>query len=133
MKLILLKSKNQILNLLIFVLCNSIFYSQENQCDIEISNSIEKLFLKGKNYKKYDYKNRLKFFKNALEIQDDCVPCIWELAKMSFRRKYITGDIMDFPKKYFLKLENLCPSYHADIYYYLSLIYYMEKDDCLAS
>ena len=23
---------------------------------------------------------------------------------------------MDFPKKYFLRLENLCPTFHADIY-----------------
>ena len=37
-----------------------------------------------------------------------------------------------FPKKYFLQLESLCPAFHADVYYYLSLIYYMEKNDCEA-
>ena len=51
---------------------------------------------------------------------------------MSFRRKYTIGDPMDFPKKYFLQLESLCPTFHADVYYYLSLIYYMEKNDCEA-
>ena len=35
-------------------------------------------------------------------------------------------------KQYFLKLESLCPAFHADVYYYLSLIYYMEKNDCEA-
>ena len=39
---------------------------------------------------------------------------------------------MELPKKYFLQIETLCSSYHADIFYYLSLIYYMDKDDCKA-
>ena len=39
---------------------------------------------------------------------------------------------MDFPKKYFLELERLCPNYHADIYYFLGLIYYQDKNDCEA-
>ena len=94
--------------------------------------SIEKIYLKAKNYKKYDYKNRVKYYKETLELEEDCIPCIWELAKMSFRRKYTIGDPMDFPKKYFLQLESLCPAFHADVYYYLSLIYYMEKNDCEA-
>ena len=50
-----------------------------------------------------------------------------ELAKMSFRRRYSLGDPMDFPKKYFLQLSQLCPQYHADVFYYLSLIFYMRK------
>ena len=105
---------------------------QDLDCEVEVPKSIEKIYLKAKNYKKYDYKNRVKFYKETLELEEDCIPCIWELAKMSFRRKYSTGDPMDFPKKYFLELETLCPAFHADIYYYLSLIYYMEKNDCEA-
>jgi outer membrane protein OmpA-like peptidoglycan-associated protein/tetratricopeptide (TPR) repeat protein len=126
-------SLNNINTFFSFLLClilHSLSFSQE--CELEVPKSIEKIYLKGKNYKKYDYKNRVKFFKEALEIEEDCIPCIWELAKMSFRRKYTSGDPMDFPKKYFLKLESLCPTYHADVFYYLSLIYYMEKNDCEA-
>ena len=51
---------------------------------------------------------------------------------MSFRRRYTSKEPMDFPKKYFLQLERLCPSFHADVFYYLSLIYYMDKNDCEA-
>ena len=115
----------------IFLILISLF-SNAQDCNEEVSKSIEKIYAKAKNYKKYDYKNRVKFYKEALEIEEDCIPCIWELAKMSFRRKYSGGESMDFPKKYFLRLENLCPTYHADIFYYLSLIYYMEKNDCEA-
>ena len=114
------------------LLINSFFFGQINECDDQVPSSIEKLYLKGKNYKKYDYQNRLKFLKDAIEIEEENIPCIFELAKTSFRRKYGNGGSMELPKKYFLQIETLCSSYHADIFYYLSLIYYMDKDDCKA-
>ena len=104
--------------------------SQGEMCDFSVPSSVKKLYEKGKNYKKYDYKHRVKYFKDAIETDEDCIPCIWELAKMSFRRRYSTGEPMDFPKRYFLKMESICPNYHADIYYYLGMIFYMEKKDC---
>ena len=132
MKLILLKNRRYILSLLLFFFFKLFIIGQDLDCEVEVPKSIEKIYLKAKNYKKYDYKNRVKYYKETLELEEDCIPCIWELAKMSFRRKYTIGDPMDFPKKYFLQLESLCPTFHADVYYYLSLIYYMEKNDCEA-
>ena len=132
MKLILLKNRRYILSLLLFFFFKLFIIGQDLECEVEVPKSIEKIYLKAKNYKKYDYKNRVKYYKETLELEEDCIPCIWELAKMSFRRKYTIGDPMDFPKKYFLQLESLCPAFHADVYYYLSLIYYMEKNDCEA-
>ncbi|MEC7955218.1 MAG: OmpA family protein [Bacteroidota bacterium] len=116
--------------LLILVSLSS--YAQDEICDEPLSGNVKKLYEKGKNYKKYNYKQRVKFFKDALEIEEECIPCMWELAKMSFRRRYNLGESMDFPKKYFLQLSQLCPHYHADVFYYLSLIFYMEKNDCEA-
>ncbi len=132
MKLTLLKNRRYILSLLLFFFFKLFIIGQDLDCEVEVPKSIEKIYLKAKNYKKYDYKNRVKYYKETLELEEDCIPCIWELAKMSFRRKYTIGDPMDFPKKYFLQLESLCPAFHADVYYYLSLIYYMEKNDCEA-
>ena len=108
------------------------FLAQQEECDKSVSSSVKKLYEKGKNYKKYDYKHRVKFYKDAIEIDEESLPCIWELAKMSFRRKFSASEPLDFPKKYFLMMESLCPYYHADVYYYLSMIYYMEKNDCEA-
>ena len=108
------------------------FLAQDSQCDEEIPSRVEKLFSKAKNYKKYDYTSRKKFLLETLNLEQECIPCIWELAKSSYRRKLSTGENMDFPKKYFLLLESLCPGYHADIYYYLSQIYYQDKTDCEA-
>jgi outer membrane protein OmpA-like peptidoglycan-associated protein len=124
---------NRIVIIILFFSINSAVFTQDDQpCLVEVSSSVKKLFDKGKNYKKYDYRHRVKYFKDALEIDEECLPCIWELGKMSFRRRYANGENLDFPKRYFLKLEQLCPSYHVDVYYYLSLIYYTEKEDCSA-
>ena len=86
---------NQFLSLIFLILISSFSIGQD--CNVEVSKSIEKIYAKAKNYKKYDYKNRVKYYKEALEIEEDCIPCIWELAKMSFRRKYSSGESMDFP------------------------------------
>ena len=120
----------------VFILFSLIGYSsliaQDDLCESSVPSSVKKLYEKGRNYKKYDYKHRVKYFKEALEVEEECLPCIWELAKMSFRRRYTSKEPMDFPKKHFLHLERLCPSFHADVFYYLSLIYYMDKNDCEA-
>ena len=121
-----------LLVILLFSINCSVFSQDDVPCEVEVPSSVKKLFDKGKNYKKYDYRHRVKYFKDALEIDEECLPCIWELGKMSFRRRYANGENLDFPKRYFLKLEQLCPSYHVDVYYYLSLIYYTEKEDCEA-
>jgi len=132
MKLKLLINRISIYLIIPFLFFHGNSLAQDSLCDEEIPSSVEKLFSKAKNYKKYDYKNRVKFLLETLELEEECIPCIWELAKSSFRRKKSMGGSMDFPKKYFLELESLCPTYHADIYYYLSQIYYQDKNDCEA-
>ena len=122
------------LMLLIISINNIYSQNEESELDIcvdKISNTqIKKIYAKAKNYKKYDYSKRVSFFKQAIEIDEECILCIWELAKLSFRKRSTDGEELDFPKKYFLILESLCPNYHADLYYYLSLIYYSETNDC---
>ncbi|MBM77319.1 MAG: hypothetical protein CL846_02450 [Crocinitomicaceae bacterium] len=115
---------------ILFFTSYGLLISQDQSCPDQVPSNVKKLFEKGKNYKKYDYKHRVKYFKDALEIDEECLPCIWELARMSFRRKYANGENLDFPKNYFLQLEQFCPSYNVEVYYYLGLIYYSQKKDC---
>ncbi len=105
--------------------------AQDDDICSDISNDkVLKLYEKAKNSKKYDYKERVSFFKEAIEFDEDCVQCMWELAKLTYRKASSKGAKMDVPKKYFHKIESICPDYHADVYYYLSLIYYSEVNDC---
>ena len=73
MKSIQLMTNKNIITIFL-LLINSFFFGQINECDNQVPSSIEKLYLKGKNYKKYDYKNRLKFLKDAIEIEEENIP-----------------------------------------------------------
>ena len=125
-----IKMKKLVIGCLLFFVCFSTFSQQEGQCEAVPTDKVLKLFEKGKNSKKYDYRERVAYFKEALELDDQCLQCMWELAKLTYRRASSRGDKMDIPKKYFHMIERICPNYHADVYYYLSLIYYSEVNDC---
>ena len=92
---------SKLFTITLLILVSLVSYAQHEICDEPLTGSVKKLYEKGKNYKKYNYKQRVKFFKDALQIEEECVPCMWELAKMSFRRRYSLGDPMDFPKNQF--------------------------------
>ena len=115
---------SKLFTITLLILVSLASYAQHEICDEPLTGSV-KNYEKG-NYKKYNYKQRVKFFKDALQIEEECVPCIWELAKMSFRRRYSLVT-MDFPKKYFLQLSQLCPQYHADVLLFEFNILYGEK------
>ena len=91
MRLKLLANRINIYLIILFLFFYGNFLAQDSQCDEEIPSSVEKLFSKAKNYKKYDYKNRKKFLLETLNLEEECIPCIWELAKSSYRRKLSTG------------------------------------------
>ena len=77
--------------------------AQEETPCVEITDSkVLKLFEKAKNSKKYNYKERVAYFKEAIELDEQqCIKCMWELAKLTYRRASSKGDKMDIPKKYF--------------------------------
>jgi len=117
----------------LMLFCN-LFFSQEDEpeCGEITDPKIQKLLDKAKNTKKYDYKERVAFYKEAIEEDEECISCMWDLAKLTYFRSYSKGDNFDISKKYFHLIELKCPAFHADVFYYLSLIYYSELNDCEA-
>lgn len=91
-----------------------------------------KLWEKANDKQKYSYKERITALKDLLEMNEDCAPCMWNIAEETFLRAQVNGSDYSIPKKYYLMLEQTCPDYHADIYYQLGLIYYSETQDCEA-
>ncbi len=84
------------------------------------------------NDKKNDYNKRITALKDILEVNENCAPCMWNMADETFRRAKMNGNSYEIPKKYYLMLSETCPDYHADVYYNLGLIYYSEQSDCEA-
>lgn len=91
-----------------------------------------KLWEKANDKKKYGYKDRIMALKELLEMNEDCAPCMWNLAEETFNKAQIEGNDYSIPLKYYLMIEQVCPDYHADIYYQAGLIFYSQQQDCEA-
>lgn len=106
---------------------------EEAYCDLKYIPTDKKALKYYNNFsnsKKYSYPEQFQEMKKAIEIDGNCAPCIWKLAKRSF----LTANNSKTPNyknpiKYYSMLVDVCPEYHADVYYNLGLIAYQEKRD----
>ncbi len=132
--------KYSYLFLLIFTLLSTSFFTQEADevlkdlacLQVPTDKKVLKLYEKGLDKKKYAYKERIRIFKDALELDEDCSACMWEIAKMTYVRAQANGDNFEIPQKYYHMIEATCSEFHADVYYNLGVIYYAQKADCMA-
>ena len=131
--------KYSYLFLLIFTLLSTSFYSQDDEeeedpacMQVPSDKKVLKLYEKGMDRKKYSYKERMRALKDALELDEDCSACMWEIAKLTYRRAQANGDNFEIPQKYYHMIEATCPEFHADVYYNLGVMYYAQKADCMA-
>ena len=116
--------------LLIFVSCFSFSQDEESDCGLPDDKQVKKLYDNSFDSKKYkEYKKRYLFLKEAVEVDDECVPCYWELAKRSFKRAKYRN--LPFKGCYinFKRVAELCPNYHSDLYFYLGYIAYQNHED----
>jgi len=132
--------KYSYLFLLIFALFSSPLYSQDDEeeeedpacMQVPTDKKVLKLYEKGLDRKKYEYKERMRALKDALELDEECSACMWQIAKLTYQRAKANGDNFDIPRKYYHMIEATCPEFHADVYYNLGVIYYAQKSDCMA-
>ena len=110
-------------SLLIFLL--PLFTFSQEECELPDNSKVKKLYAKAMDRKKTkDAKKRLAYMKEALEEDETCVPCYWELAKRSYSKAKYSGSSYDKAIEYYQQVESLCPTYHSDLYYYLGLIHF---------
>lgn len=126
-----------LLFVLFFVIFSNISLAQDEEevdpnCVPPIDKKGAKLWEQANDKKNNDYKERITALKQLLEMNEDCAPCMWNLAQETFVRAQMSESDYSIPKKYYLMLEQTCPDYHADIYYQLGVIYYSEQQDCEA-
>lgn len=126
------------LYLLLLVTIPFVGFSQDDEeeevdpnCIPPTEKSAVKIWDKAHDKKKYDYKERMRFYKDLQEDYEDNAAIMWEIAKMTFPRAKASGDY-SIPEKYYKKILDVCPDYHADVYYQLGFIYYQQEEDCKA-
>ena len=100
-------------------------------CIPPTDKSAMKIWEKAQDQKKYDYNERMRFYKDLLASYEDNAAVMWEIAKMTFPKANASGDF-SIPEKYYNMILSICPDYHADVYYQLGVIYYQQKNDCQA-
>jgi len=74
--------------------------------------------------KKYSRTERIAFLKDALEIDEECLPCMYLLGKEYFIKAKAGHASYRTSEENFKELVQLCPEFHSDPYYYLGIIYY---------
>jgi len=109
--------------LIVFVLLFSFTVDGQDKCEQDLSSKTLKLIDKGKS-KKYSRNERIVYLQNALEIDEDCLECLYLLGKEYFIKAKAGHASYSVVEEYFKDLVQGCPEYHSDPYYYLGVIYY---------
>lgn len=97
------------------------------ECDLELDAKATKLVEKSKDKRKYKSTQRTQFLRDALEIDEECLECMYQLGKKAYLRA--KNETYDFTEaiSYLAPLVKLCPDYHSDPYFYLGAISYADR------
>ncbi len=119
---------NKLLLFFLLIFSMSLFAQDEEECPLPDNKKLKKLYEKSFDRKKEKSADkRFLILKETIDIDDECVPCYFELAKRSFKRAKAKGLPYNGSREFYEKVEELCPGYHSDVYYYLGIINYEEK------
>ncbi len=99
-----------------------------DECGIPTNKKVIKLLEQSKDRKKYDQRQRHDFLKQAVDLDEDCAACYFELAKASYRRAKANGTSFKGAQGHYTDVISACPEFHSDAYYYLGVIYYGQAD-----
>lgn len=119
----------------LFILLSIIVYSsvlaQDNKAgtcpEVENKNALS-LLEKGRNKKKYEFKERMEFIKRALDEEPDFAEAQYEMATMQITLAVGNGTSFKPAEKYLLKAIELCPDINPYAYFYLGQIYWGSED-----
>ncbi len=112
--------------LFLFFTSNWLMVAQD--CEYEPSGKVAKLLEKVSNTKKYSSDDRYDMMQDALEIDEDCLPCLQYLGNASFKRAKRRGTSFVPAINYYEQLVEKCPEYHSDPYYALGAMCYASQE-----
>lgn len=98
------------------------------QCDEDIAPKAKLWVEKSKDRKKYDKEKRIQMLRDAIQLEPDYGEANFMLGMEHLKTAEATGQGYGVIGPYFEKAKTSCPQLHADIYYYLGLLYYGQRD-----
>lgn len=113
--------------LMVVLLCNA-SDAQSQECETELDPKAQKLLDKANDKKKYKSAQRKQFMIDALELDENCFECMYQLGKKAYRRAKNSDLDFTAAKNYLKPLVQACPSYHAEPYYFLGAMAYADQE-----
>jgi outer membrane protein OmpA-like peptidoglycan-associated protein/tetratricopeptide (TPR) repeat protein len=99
-----------------------------SQCDYETDKKIEKLLTQGQDRNR-DFRLRVEFLQEAVEIAPECMQCRMILGEAFFGRAKTSANLSyRTAQEQFQAVLETCPDFHADAYYYMGVIQYTQED-----
>ncbi len=113
------------INILLFVLAFLFSFTvvAQDKCEQDLSSKTNKLLEKGGS-KKYSRQERIDFLQDALEIDEDCLECMYLLGYEYFIKAKAGHASYAITEENYKEIIRLCPDFHSDPYYYLGVINY---------
>jgi outer membrane protein OmpA-like peptidoglycan-associated protein/tetratricopeptide (TPR) repeat protein len=115
----------KILSILLLIL--PLTLHAQDGCDYTPSGKIQKLLDQSFDMKKYETNERIEFLEKALDEDPKCTPCLMRLGEIEFKVAKRGGSFAS-SKQHFLQLDELCPNYHSEVYYFLGAMCYADRE-----
>jgi outer membrane protein OmpA-like peptidoglycan-associated protein len=96
-------------------------------CEAVPEGKAKKILEQSEDRKKYSSDERIDLLEKALEEDPQCMPCMLKLGEALFLRAK-RGGSFDRAKQVFLKLEEQCPTYHSEQFYFLGAMQYADQE-----
>lgn len=115
---------------ILLIISNKLTIAQEEKegaCTPVSNKKAEKLYKEAQNKKKYDKKERLKFLREALELEPDYAEANFMMAEEIIKTARVEGQSFKNAEKYLQVVIDNCPYYSPYTYFYLAQIRYGEK------
>ena len=121
--------KHTLLSFLFFVILSLSFdiVQAQEDCTDDLGKKTLKLIEEGRS-RKYLIREQIGYLQEALEIDEDCLECKYQLGKLYFQKAKNGSGSYSKSTMYFKELVEQCPTYHSDAWYYIGLIAYSHQD-----
>jgi outer membrane protein OmpA-like peptidoglycan-associated protein/tetratricopeptide (TPR) repeat protein len=96
-------------------------------CESVPEGKAKKILEQSEDRKKYTSEERIEMLEKALEEDPQCLPCMLKLGEALFIRAK-RGGSFDRPKQVFKLLEEQCPTYHSEQFYFLGAMQYADRE-----
>ena len=81
------------------------------------------------NRKKFELRERINFLREAIELEENCITCHYQLATIYYRRAKNNPNVsMSSAERHFREIDIRCPQFHSDVPYHLGLIAYGKEE-----